>query len=67
MRDPAPGLTSSRRPGRASQKEEMRGDALSRTGERARVARDQLARAHEHLEQARKRLQRTKDRDRGSW
>jgi exonuclease VII small subunit len=36
------------------------GDALSRTGEHVRVARDQLARARQHLEQARKRLQRAR-------
>jgi hypothetical protein len=39
-------------------------DPLSRTGERARVAREQLERAREHLELARKRLRRARDRGR---
>ncbi|HEY3816446.1 MAG TPA: hypothetical protein VGL81_04710 [Polyangiaceae bacterium] len=59
MRDLAAGLTRARRPTRGSTR-----DNLAGTGERARVARDQLALAREHLEQARRRLQRAKDRDR---
>ena len=59
MRDLASGLTGVGRPASVPQR-----DALSRTGERARVARDQLARAREHLEQASKRLRRAKTRDR---
>jgi hypothetical protein len=52
-------LIDGHRPARAPRR-----DALSGTGERARVARDQLAAAREHLDQARRRLQRAKDRDR---
>ena len=58
MRDPAPGLSAGRRPRRLPEP-----DPLSRPGERARVARDQLARAREHLEVASKRLQRAKGRN----
>jgi hypothetical protein len=58
MRDPPAGL-SSRRPRRPPDL-----DPLSRTGERARVARDQLARAREHLEVAHKRLERAKGKSR---
>jgi hypothetical protein len=39
-------------------------DPLSRTGERVRVAREQLERARQHLDLARKRLRKARDRGR---
>jgi hypothetical protein len=57
----AGGLTAApRRPAPAIPERER-----SHTGERVRVAREELARAREHLETAKKRFQRARGKDRG--
>ncbi|HEY8086429.1 MAG TPA: hypothetical protein VIF09_01250 [Polyangiaceae bacterium] len=60
MRAHAGGLTTApRRPAPAAPERER-----SHTGERVRVAREELARAREHLEQAKRRFQRARGKGR---